>query len=83
MCPREFDERRMEGSVHDRVHRVGSQLQWSVRLPDHLPLEMPIEVVVGGRRHGQSFLARVTEIGGEKLARAPLVEARFLESSHE
>ena len=47
------------------------------------PLEVPVELVVGGRRHGRSFLARVTEIEGEKLQYAPLVETRFLESAHE
>ncbi len=81
--PRDLDERTTEGPVHYRLHRVGSHLQWSVRIPDHLPLDAPVEAVIGGRRHGLSLLARVTEIEGEKLDRAPLVEMRFLESAHD
>jgi tetratricopeptide (TPR) repeat protein len=81
--PRDFDERRAEGPVHYRLHRVGSRLLWGVRLPDRLSLELPVEVVVGGPRHGQSFLVRVTEIEGENLERAPLVETRFLQNAHE
>ncbi len=41
----------------------------------------PIERVVGGQRHGLSLLARLTEIGGEKLARPVLIETRYLFST--
>jgi tetratricopeptide (TPR) repeat protein len=81
--PHPLDQRKAEGPVHYRLHRVGSHLLWSAQLPGHFPLEVPVELVVGGRRHGRSFLARVTEIEGEKLQYAPLVETRFLESAHE
>lgn len=33
---------------------------------------------MGGKRHGLSFLARVTNLDGLPLARAPLVETRYL-----
>lgn len=78
-----LDETKTEGQVHYRLHRARRDLVWSAQLPGRVSLEVPVEVVVGGRRHGLSFLARVSEIEGEKLQRAPLVETRFLESAHQ
>jgi hypothetical protein len=62
--PQPLDETKTEGPVHYSLHRARSDLIWSAQLPGRVPLEVPVEVVVGGRRHGLSFLARVTEIEG-------------------
>jgi predicted CXXCH cytochrome family protein len=40
-----------------------------------------VETVIGGHRHGVSFLARISEIGGLKLLRPALVETRYLQGS--
>ena len=81
--PGALDDKKAEGLVHYILHRAGGGLLWSAQLPGRAPMEVPVEVIIGGRRHGLSVLARVTEIEGEKLQRAPLVEARFLESAHD
>ena len=42
-----------------------------------------MEAVVGGRRQGLSFLARISNIDGERLERSPLVEIRLLLGAHQ
>lgn len=80
--PRIFDRKKTEGDVQYRLRRAGEQLLWRVQLPGRPPLDTPVEVAIGGPRHGVSFLARVKEIEGRKLERAALVETRFLQGAH-
>jgi predicted CXXCH cytochrome family protein len=47
-------------------------------MPGRNPIRVPVETIVGGERHGYSFLARVHDLDGASLARAPLVETRYL-----
>lgn len=81
--PPGFDKSRIEGRVRYRLRRAGPRLVWSVQLAGRPNLDSPVEAVVGGPRHGLSFLARVTQIDGGKLPRATLVETRYLESAHQ
>lgn len=66
-----------EGGI--RYHLTHERLR--VELPGSPVVSVPVEAAVGGRRHGISFLARLTELQGVKLARAPLIEARYLQSA--
>jgi tetratricopeptide (TPR) repeat protein len=71
-----------EGSAQYRVRRSGNRLSYEVRLsPTEPAFKGEVETVVGGRRHGLSFLLCVAEIGGMKIDRPALVEARYLQYS--
>src|SRR5258708_4017299 len=60
-----------------------TSLQFETTLPGRPAVKAPVEAVIGGEHHGVSFLMRVHAIEGAELARAPLVEARYLHSTHE
>jgi tetratricopeptide (TPR) repeat protein len=76
--PLDFDERKTEGQVRYQLRRAGKQFLWKMELPGGFLREAPVEAVVGGQRQGLSFLARISDIDGEMLERAPLVEVRLL-----
>jgi tetratricopeptide (TPR) repeat protein len=82
-----YREDRAEGSGQPVSYHVfrneAKGLQFETVLPGRPPLKAPVEAVIGGERHGVSFLARVRAIEGAQLARATLVEARYLHSTHE
>jgi len=81
--PLDFDERKTEGPVRYQLRRAGKQFLWKLELPGGFLREAPVEAVVGGRRQGLSFLARISDIDGETLERAPLVEVRLLLGAHQ
>src|SRR5689334_23124178 len=70
-----------EGDLRYRVSRSASGLTFDVETPGRPKISKPVEIVVGGPRHGLSFLYRVSEIDGQKLARPALVEGRYLHGS--
>jgi predicted CXXCH cytochrome family protein len=55
------------------------ELTFSVALPDQKEQRFPVEVTMGGARHGLSLLARVAQLDKTALSRAPLVETRYLQ----
>jgi tetratricopeptide (TPR) repeat protein len=59
------------------VRRIGAALRFSTTTADGSKLDLPVESVIGGKRHGLSFLERVQEVGGVALERPALVEGRF------
>jgi tetratricopeptide (TPR) repeat protein len=81
--PRDFDEQKTEGSVRYQLRRAGNHFQWTMELPGRFSRIAPVETVVGGRRQGLSFLARIADIDGETLERSPLVEVRMLYGAHQ
>jgi|SRR5579863_27228 len=81
--PVNFDEQKTEGSVRYHLQRTGNHFRWRVELSGRFSREAPVEAVVGGTRQGLSFLTRINEIDGEKLARPPLVEVRLLYGAHQ
>ena len=76
-------EREVEGAVRYDLDRVGEHLTWRVQLPGKPALVAPVETMMGGTRHGISFLVRVNGIEGSAIERPVLVEARYLKSAHE
>jgi predicted CXXCH cytochrome family protein len=79
--PSPYAEDKREGpdpSVQYRVHRDARGFRYEVQLPGHPVTSMRVEALVGGDRHGLSFLLRVPGIEGASLPRSPLVEGRFL-----
>ena len=76
-------EKKDEGPIQYETVSKAGRLDWRVAMPEQSPVSIPVEEVVGGTRHGISFLTRLTAVGGIQLERAPLIEARYLHSSTE
>ncbi len=77
----ESQETQKEGpdpAINYLITRTAGKLSFEVQMPGQKPLQFPIEITMGGKRHGLSFLARVSDLDGLPLARAPLVETRYL-----
>ena len=74
-------ERTIEAGIQYDVTRQSTGFLFSVKMPDRPAVQLPVEAIVGGTRHGFSFLARVSEINGAALVRPALVETRYLHDS--
>ena len=73
--PDAYQSTKMDAGIAYHFARKDRHLTYSVTLPAERHLgTVDVETVVGGKRHGFSFLVRVPEIDGLKLDRAPLVE---------
>jgi predicted CXXCH cytochrome family protein len=78
--PAVFFQTHAEGPAPEikyELRRSGQALQYRVQMPGQPALEFPIETMVGGDRHGLSFLFRVPSLDGLPLPRARLLEARY------
>src|SRR5690349_5735701 len=79
--PANYSEKHAEGpdpAIEYLIRRSAGKLEFQIQMPGDAPATFPIQTTVGGKRHGLSFLARVNEIAGIALPRAPLVETRYL-----
>ncbi len=74
-------EHTIEGSIHYNFDPTPRGFFYSVEMPGRPPLRLPVEAMVGGSRHGLSFLARITQMDGENLERPALIETRYLHES--
>ncbi|MGA8029196.1 MAG: peptidylprolyl isomerase [Bryobacteraceae bacterium] len=63
------------------VKRLRAGFVYSVALPDGAKVTLPVEIIMGGKRHGLSFLARIEQFDGISLDRPALIEARYVYSS--
>lgn len=77
--PATFDQKRTEGdpALQYEVRRVGNAFQFSVVTPFGVKSLLPVEEIIGGDRHGISFLTRIREVGSIKLERPALLESRY------
>jgi predicted CXXCH cytochrome family protein len=66
--PLKFDE----GALHYEVRRAGGQVEFSVA-----NISAPVSAMVGGKRHGISYLLNLDQIEGIPLARPALIEGRY------
>ena len=81
--PEHYLETKDEGPeppIQYRVRRTAGKGQYRVQMPGQPALEYPVEGIIGGRRHGVTFLYRIPEFEGSPLPRAPLVEGRYIHS---
>ncbi len=83
VLPRGYNESVSEHPVHYQATREPAGFDWRVVMPGFGALAIPVDSLVGGDRHGLSFLARLRSVRGLQLDRAPLIEARYLHSSTE
>jgi tetratricopeptide repeat protein/PPIC-type peptidyl-prolyl cis-trans isomerase-like protein len=70
--PLKFDE----GALHYEVRRDGDRLEFSVG-----KVRAQVNEMVGGKRHGLSFLLGLDQIDGISLERPALMEGRYASSS--
>ena len=78
--PANYSEAHAEGpapAIEYAVKRTRQKLQFQVQMPGQASLDFPVEALIGGERHGVSFLFRVPSLEGSPLPRAPLIEARY------
>src|ERR1700733_4951833 len=83
LLPANYSKTHAEGPdpvIEYGVQRTGAKLQYRVQMPGQPALEFPVEAIIGGKRHGATFLFRIPELEGSPLPRAPLVEGRYIHS---
>ena len=59
-----------------RIFNQNGKLTYSLRT-SNTNITLPVEVVMGGERHGLGFLAKMGQIGDLPLARPALIQARY------
>ncbi|MGH9619406.1 MAG: tetratricopeptide repeat protein [Bryobacteraceae bacterium] len=64
-------------SISYEIRRAQQGLLYSVEFPGGKKLRLPVQVVMGGKRHGLGFLARISQVGGIPLQRPALIQARY------
>ncbi|MGA8596564.1 MAG: tetratricopeptide repeat protein [Bryobacteraceae bacterium] len=78
--PRDFEIKTKEGpepALQYAVLRSATHLAFSTSIPNSRTVTLPVESVVGGKRHGLSFLERIDQVDGIPLERPALIEARY------
>jgi hypothetical protein len=70
-------KRRGKTAAEYEVKRVGDHVTYSVNFGNGSKLSLPVEEMVGGNRHGISFLQRLDAVDGIPLDRPPLLEGRY------
>ncbi len=75
-APLEIDEGK---TLHYGVSKVGEHLEFSVTGGP----AAEVKAMVGGKRHGVSFLLGVSEVGGTPIERPAMLEARYAIAGHE
>jgi predicted CXXCH cytochrome family protein len=79
--PAKYEQTHLEGpepAIDYLIRRTATGFDFRVHMPGRDLARYPVEVTMGGTRHGLSFLARAGSIDGLALERAPLVETRYL-----
>jgi tetratricopeptide (TPR) repeat protein len=83
--PAHFNQKRSEGpetALQYEVRRLSDHFEFSVTTPHGGKTALPVEAIIGGKRHGISFLARIQQVEGIPLQRPALVEGRYAYSPH-
>ncbi len=78
--PAKFDESVAEGktdALHYEVRRAGEHFEFSVAGAGPAKLTAPVDAIVGGKRHGLSFLLSLDQVGGIPLERRAVIEGRY------
>lgn len=82
--PLDYKARIFEGPATPtsfEFRRTPEGFQYSVAIPGAGNVTLPIQAIVGGTRHGLSFLARLDQLDGIALQRPALIEARYVYNS--
>ncbi len=82
--PLHYNARITEGSAPPlayEIRRLGNRFEYLIAMPDGAKVTLPVRVIMGGTRHGVSFLADIDQVAGIPLERPALIEARYVYSS--
>lgn len=81
LLPRDYAGRVQEGSdgalVYE-IRREGDHFLYSAALPHEAKITVPVEAIMGGERHGLSFLVSIERLNDVPLERRGLIEARYV-----
>ena len=77
--PPDFHERKAEtnGKTSYEVRRASNLTEFSVVNAGRVKVTAPVRAMVGGKRHGLSFLLGMDQFGGISLERPAMIEARY------
>src|SRR5438309_834412 len=81
--PATYSETYAEGPappIDYALKRSGEIFKYQVQMPGRPAQEFPLEAIVGGKRHGLSFLFRLPAVDGLPLPVSRLLEARYYHS---
>ena len=79
--PAGYHGRATEGSAKPleyEIERQSDGFVFSALMPDGVKTTLPVKVVMGGERHGLSFLLSIDKLGAIPLERPALIEARYV-----
>jgi predicted CXXCH cytochrome family protein len=75
--PPSFSASVMSDNFRYAIASSKGMLIYSAPFPGRANLSLPIEIAMGGKRHGLGFLVRLNQIDGLTLARSALLQARY------
>jgi predicted CXXCH cytochrome family protein len=81
LLPVGYHGRATEGSAKSLqydIERQSNGFVFSALMPDGVKTILPVKVVMGGERHGLSFLLSIEKLGALPLERQALIEARYV-----
>lgn len=84
LLPAGYHGRVKEGSLKPIEYEIlhqGAGLVFSAALPDGSITTLPVKTVIGGERHGLSFLLEIEKLRGIPLERPALIEGRYVYNS--
>jgi tetratricopeptide (TPR) repeat protein len=82
--PATYSETYAEGPappIDYAIKRSGEIFKYRVQMPGRPAQEFPLEAIVGGERHGLSFLFRLPAVDGLPLPVSRLLESRYFHSA--
>jgi tetratricopeptide (TPR) repeat protein len=74
--PPTFDTAVMDDLPYE-LKRSGEGFTYSVEVPAGGKFSSPVDILMGGRRHGLGFLLSIRQVDGIPLARPALIQARY------
>ncbi len=80
LLPRDYAGRVAEGrdGLAYEIRRESDHFVYATGMPHEAKVTLPVDVIMGGDRHGLSFLASIDKLGGTPLERRALIEARYV-----
>jgi predicted CXXCH cytochrome family protein len=81
LLPPGYHGRAKEGStkaLEYEIQRQSGGFVFSATMPGGAKTTLPVKVIMGGERHGLSFLLSIDKLGAIPLERSALIEARYV-----
>jgi predicted CXXCH cytochrome family protein len=84
LLPADYHASAKEGSskpIEYQIQHQGPGLIFSAVMPGGVRTTLPVKIIMGGQRHGLSFLLSLEKLGGIPLERPALIEGRYVYNS--